>query len=110
MSTLSRRSRNRSGTTTPGSDGAALGRTPNASAGVFRPIARCGLTRVVVVAEPVELDLERFDRLSRLLAGEEPLERLVEALDLAAGLRVARTRVHRADPQASPSRARSRTA
>jgi hypothetical protein len=43
---------------------------------------------VVVVPEPIELGLQLRDRGRPVAAGEEPLQRLVEALDLAAGLRV----------------------
>ena len=44
MSTLSRRTRTCEDIGTPGSEGAAFGRARNASDGVRRSIARCGLT------------------------------------------------------------------
>src|SRR5687767_570295 len=49
---------------------------------------------VVVGAEGLELALQLGGRCRRTLTGEEALERLVEPLDLAAGLRVVGPRVH----------------
>jgi hypothetical protein len=54
---------------------------------------------VVVDDEPIDLRLELFDRTCRRLLREPALERLVEALDLPAGLRVIGARVPKVDPQ-----------
>ena len=54
---------------------------------------------VVARAEPVELALQLGDRGGRILASEELLQRLMEPLDLATGLRVVRPGVHVADPE-----------
>ena len=55
---------------------------------------------VVVLGEAVELALEQLLGRGRLLLGQVLLERLVEALDLAAGLGVIGPRVPRRDAQA----------
>ena len=64
----------------PASAGAALGRPAKASAGVRRPIARCGLTGVVVDAEPVEVGLKLGETHRGVTLGEPLLLRLVEPL------------------------------
>ena len=63
---------------------------------------------VVVAGEPVQLDLQRFDVIGSVLLGQVALECLMEALDLAAGLRVIRRGVDHLDPaQRAPLRSRS---
>src|SRR5438105_14179165 len=57
------------------------------SAPTERPVGPAG---VVVAAEPVELALQMTDRGRWALPGQPTLERLVEPLDLAAGLGMAR--------------------
>ena len=59
---------------------------------------------VVVVAEPVELSLEIIDRGDSVLATQVQLEGLMEAFDLAAGLRVIRARVGVTDPERQQAR------
>src|SRR5437667_10780096 len=58
-----------------------------------------GTMLVVVGTKRVELHLKVRDRARRRLLSEVALHGLVEALDLAAGLRVLRGRVDRAGPQ-----------
>jgi hypothetical protein len=55
---------------------------------------------VVIADEAIELDLELLLCLDRVLLVDELLERLVEALDLSAGLGMIGTRVLRMDAQA----------
>ena len=55
---------------------------------------------VVDGPEGVELHLQVSERLSSRLLGEEELEGLVEAFDLAAGLRVIGSRVDALDAEA----------
>src|SRR5207249_11629901 len=65
------------------------------------PVERSvGPAVVVVVAKGVELELELGQRASWRLPAEKALEGLVEALDLAAGLRVGGGRVFEGDPEA----------
>jgi hypothetical protein len=55
---------------------------------------------VVVVGEPIELDLEFFEARSRGLLSQPLLHRLMKSLDFSAGLWMVRTGVLRHDPQA----------
>src|SRR6267143_6320049 len=57
-------------------------------------------SRVVVVAKRVKLKLELGEGAGRRLLTEKALDGLVEALDLAAGLRVIRRGVFEVDAQA----------
>ena len=61
-----------------------------------RPVRADG---VVVVPELIELDLQLPRAPDLRMLVEPPLERLVEPLDLAAGLRVLGTRGHVPDPE-----------
>src|SRR5436309_270328 len=54
-------------------------------------------TPVVVVAEPVELGLQLSERVDAGLVAQPLLQCLLEAFDLAAGLRVKRRRRDRTD-------------
>ena len=62
-----------------------------------------GCIPALVGAEAVELPLEFADARRRLLLGEPSLERLVEPLNLAAGLGVVGARVHERIPSAAVS-------
>src|SRR5207344_3609338 len=82
-----------------GPDGLALSRASKANP---RRHAFPGPVRshlVVVGDEPIDLGLELGDRADGWLTGQERLHRLVEALDLAAGLRMVGTGVAELDPE-----------
>jgi hypothetical protein len=77
----------------------AFTRALYACRGVRPSQAPVGPGRVVVVAEGIELPLQLCQRLRRGLPLQVALQRLVQALDLAAGLRVVGPRVLGDDPQ-----------